>query len=134
MRLNTHLNFGGNCREAFQFYEQNVGGKITMMMTQAEMPGANHPASPGAIAHARMSIANIELIGNDVPAERFEPMRSVYLYLALDSAEETERIYAVLSGQGEVYMPLAETFYASRFAMLRDRFGVLWTLICELTR
>jgi PhnB protein len=81
-----------------------------------------------------MSIANIELIGNDVPAERFEPMRSVYLYLALDSAEETERIYAVLSGQGEVYMPLAETFYASRFAMLRDRFGVLWTLICELTR
>lgn len=136
MRLYTHLNFGGNCREAFEFYEQNVGGKVTMMMTQAEMPGANQTpsANSSAVAHARMSIAGTELIGNDVPAGHFQPMRSAYLYLGLDSPEEAERIYAVLSEQGEVYMPLAETFYASRFGMLRDRFGVSWTLICERPR
>jgi PhnB protein len=136
MRLYTHLNFGGNCREAFQFYEQNVGGTISMMMTQAEMPAATRApgASPTAIAHARISIANTELIGNDVPSEQFQPMRSVYLYLAVDSAEEAERLYAVLSEQGDVFMPLAETFYASRFGMLRDRFGVSWTLICERPR
>ncbi|HEY1502171.1 MAG TPA: VOC family protein [Acidobacteriaceae bacterium] len=136
MRLYTHLNFGGNCREAFQFYEQNVGGTISMMMTQAEMPAATRApgASPTAIAHARISIANTELIGNDVPSEQFRPMRSVYLYLAVDSAEEAERLYAVLSEQGDVFMPLAETFYASRFGMLRDSFGVSWTLICERPR
>jgi PhnB protein len=136
MKLYTHLNFGGNCREAFQFYEQHLGGKITMMMTQGEMPSGNR--APGtdanAIAHARMNIGNAELIGNDVPAGHFQPMRSVYLYLAVDSVEEAERIYAVLSEQGEVYMPLEETFYAPRFGMLRDRFGVSWTLIFERTR
>lgn len=136
MKLHVHLNFGGNCREAFQFYEQNLIGKISMMMTQADMPAAN-PApgvSPGAIAHARMNIGSTELIGNDVPADRFQPMRSVYLYLAVDSSEEAERIYALLSENGDVYMPLTETFYASRFGMLRDRFGVSWTVICERQR
>jgi PhnB protein len=134
MRLYTHLNFGGNCREAFRFYEQNLGGKITMMMTQGDMPGAKNPPSPKDVAHARMSLANTELIGNDVPADHFQPMRSVYLYLAVDSPEEAERMYAVLSERGEVFMPLGETFYASRFGMLRDRFGVSWTLICERPR
>ena len=134
MRLYTHLNFGGNCREAFQFYEQNLGGKITMMMTQGDMPGAKNPLSPKDVAHARMSLGNTELIGNDVPADHFQPMRSVYLYLAVDSPEEAERMYAVLSERGEVFLPLGETFYASRFGMLRDRFGVSWTLICERPR
>lgn len=134
MKLYTHLNFGGNCREAFQFYAQHLGGSISMMMAQADMPGAKQPPNSNDIAHARMNIGNTELIGNDVPADHFQPIRSVYLYLAVDSPEEAERIYAVLSTQGEVYMPLAETFYASRFAMLRDRFGVLWTLICERPR
>ncbi|MGB9148591.1 MAG: VOC family protein, partial [Acidobacteriaceae bacterium] len=71
-----------------------------------------------------------ELIGNDVPPEHFQPMRSAYLYLTVDTPEEADRIFAVLSEGGQVYMPLAETFFASRFAMLRDRFGVSWTLIC----
>jgi PhnB protein len=136
MKLYTHLNFGGNCREAFEFYEQKVGGKITMMMTQGDMPSASRaPATKSsAVAHARMNIGESELIGNDVPAEHFQPMRSAYLYLAVDSAEEAERIYSVLSERGEVFMPMEETFYASRFAMLRDRFGVSWTLICERAR
>ncbi|HUB17290.1 MAG TPA: VOC family protein [Acidobacteriaceae bacterium] len=136
MRLYAHLNFGGNCREAFEFYEQKIGGVISMMMTQGDVPpGSRAPgAEPGAIAHARMTIGQTELIGNDVPASHFQPMRSVYLYLAVDSAGEAERIYAVLREQGEVYMPLAETFFASRFGMLRDRFGVSWTVICERQR
>jgi PhnB protein len=53
------------------------------------------------------------------------------LYLAVDSAEEAERVYGLLKDGGQVFMPLAETFFASRFAMLRDRFGVAWTVICE---
>ncbi|HEX4064928.1 MAG TPA: VOC family protein [Acidobacteriaceae bacterium] len=136
MNLYTHLNFGGNCHDAFQFYAQHLGGTISMMMTQADMPAGNRApgVDPGAVAHARMHIGNTELIGNDVPADRFQPMRSVYLYLAVDSPQEAERIYAVLTEQGDVYMPLAETFYASRFGMLRDRFGVSWTLICEQPR
>jgi PhnB protein len=78
-----------------------------------------------------MTLGETVLIGNDVPAEVFQPIRSSYLYLAVDSAEEAERVYGLLKDGGQVFMPLAETFFASRFAMLRDRFGVAWTVICE---
>ena len=128
MKLYTQLNFGGNCEEAFRFYEKHLGGHITVMMRQREMPGAPEGAGD-AIIHAAMEIGDTLLIGNDVPAARFERMRSAYLYLSLDSTEEAERVYALLSDGGEVYMPLQETFYATRFSMLRDRFGVSWTII-----
>ena len=133
MKLYTQLNFGGNCAEAFRFYEKHLGGSITMMMTQKEMP--NPPSGAGdAVIHARMAIGDTVLIGNDVPEEHFKKMRSAYLYLALDSTKEAERVYRLLSEEGEVFMPLEETFFASRFAMLRDRFGVSWSIIHERGR
>jgi PhnB protein len=133
MKLYTQLNFGGNCAEAFRFYEKHLGGRITMMMSQRQAPGA--PAGAGdAIIHARMDLADTVLIGNDVPPSHFEKMRSVYMYLSLDSAEEAERVHALLAEGGEVFMPMAKTFYASRFSMLRDRFGTSWSIIHELPR
>lgn len=128
--LYPQLNFGGNCAEAFHFYEQHLGGKITAMVDQSQMP--NPPAGAGAaIIHARLELGDSVLIGNDVPAERFQPMRSAYLYLAVDTAAEAERVHAVLSDGGQVFMPLAQTFFASRFSMIRDRFGVNWAIIHE---
>ena len=133
MKLYTQLNFGGNCEEAFRFYQQHLGGKITMMMTQSQATGA--PSGAGnAIIHARMNIGDTVLIGNDVPANVFQKMRSVYMYLSLDSAEEAERVHKLLAEGGEIFMPLEETFYASRFSMLRDRFGVSWSIIHERAR
>ena len=133
MKLYTQLNFGGNCAEAFRFYEKHLGGKITMMMRQNQMP--NPPANASdAVIHARMDVAGTVLIGNDVPEGHFQKMRSVYLYLALDSVAEAERVYKLLSKDGEVFMPLEETFFATRFAMLRDRFGVSWSIIHERAR
>jgi PhnB protein len=133
MKLYTHLNFGGNCAEAFRFYEQNLGGKITMMMRKGDGPDAAD-GDEDAIIHARMEIGDTVLIGNDVPAAHFQRMRSVYLYLALDSAAEAERVHALLAESGEIFMPLEETFFASRFSMLRDRFGVSWSVIHERQR
>ena len=133
MKLYTQLNFGGNCAEAFRFYEKHLGGAISMMMTQSQMP--NPPAGAGdAVIHARMDIGDTVLIGNDVPETHFKKMRSVYLYLAVDSTDEAERVYKLLATDGEVFMPLEETFYATRFAMLRDRFGVSWSIIHERAR
>lgn len=130
MRLYTQLNFGGNCEEAFRFYEKHLGGKITFMMRQDEAPNA--PAAAGkAIIHARMTLGETELIGNDVPPDVFKPIRSSYLYLSVDSTEEAERIHKLLAEGGEIFMKMDETFYATRFSMLRDRFGVSWTVIHE---
>lgn len=131
MKLNTYLNYGGNCKEAFQFYEKHLGGKITMMMTHGEQPNsANVPPDwKNAILHARMTLGGTELLAADIPPDRFQPMRSAYLSLALDSIEEAERVYKLLSDGGEIFMPMEETFFAFRFAMLRDKFGTSWLLL-----
>lgn len=135
MKLYTHLNFGGNCEEAFRFYEKHLGGKITMMMKASELPPqVKAPGSLNAIIHARMNVAGVELIGNDVPPEHFKAIRSSYLYLSVDSADEAERIYKVLEKGGEVGMKMEETFFATRFGQVRDKFGVLWTIIHERPR
>ena len=133
MKLHTYLNYGGNCEQAFRFYEQHLGGKITMMMTHDQQPNAKDvpPAWKNAILHARMNIGETELLGADVPPERFQPMRSAYLSLTVDSINEAERIYALLSDGGEIFMPMEETFFAFRFAMLRDKFGTSWMLLHE---
>jgi len=132
MNIYAQLNFGGNCEEAFRFYEGNLSGKVLMMMHQDEAPGGKTTGKAGrAVIHARMAIGDTVLIGNDVPASYFEKIRSVYIYLSVDSPEEAERAYKLLAEDGEVYMPLEETFYATRFAQLRDRFGVSWSIIHE---
>ena len=81
-----------------------------------------------------MDIGDTVLIANDVPPSVFKKIRSVYLYLSVESAEEAERVHNLLAEGGEIYMPMEETFYATRFSMLRDRFGVSWTVINELPR
>lgn len=133
MKLNTYLNYGGNCEEAFRFYEQHLGGKISMMKTHGEQPNAPElPADrKNAILHARIDIGGAELMGSDVPPERFQPMRSVYLSLTADSVEEAERIYNLLRDGGDIFMPMEETFFAKRFAMLRDKFGTSWMIMHE---
>jgi PhnB protein len=131
MQLHTYLNYGGNCEQAFRFYEQHLGGKITMMTRHGEQPNASgvSPEWKNAILHARISIGGTELLGADIPPDRFQPIRSAYLSLTVNSIEEAERIYALLSSGGQIFMPMEETFFAYRFAMLRDQFGTSWMLL-----
>jgi PhnB protein len=130
VQLQTYLNFGGNCEQAFKFYEQHLGGKITMLMHHGEQPEGGGGSDPvRGVLHARISIGGAELLGADVPPNRFQPMRSAYLSLTLDSDQEADRVFALLSPEGEIFMKMQETFFASRFAMLRDRFGTSWMLL-----
>jgi PhnB protein len=131
MKLDIYLNYRGNCEQAFRFYEQHLGGKITSMMRHGELPDqGNVPADwKNAILHARIEIGNTVVMGADIPAA--EPMRSAYLTLRVDTDEEAERLYALLSDGGQIFMKMEETFFASRFAMVRDRFGTSWMLLHE---
>jgi PhnB protein len=133
MRLTTYLNYGGNCQEAFKFYEQHLDGRITMMMTFGQLPEGNPPAPDWSdkVLHARITIADVEISGADVPPDRFQPMRSAYLALSVDTSEDAVRIYTLLTEGGQVFMPIAETFFAYEFAMFRDRFGTSWMLLHE---
>jgi PhnB protein len=131
MKMHTYVNFAGKCAEAFRFYEKHLGGTIGMMMTHGQAPDQTKvdPAWKDAVLHARLSVAGTELLGADIPTA--QPMRSAYLTLNVDSDTEAERIFKALSDGGEVFMPIQETFFATRFAQLRDRFGINWMIIHE---
>ncbi len=133
MKLYTYLNYGGNCREAFEFYAEHLGGRITMITTQGELPDSSKvpPERKNAVLHARIEMGDTIILGADIPPDRFQPMRSAYLSLMVDSIDEAERLYALLSEGGQIFMPMEETFFARRFAMLRDRFGTSWMLLHE---
>jgi PhnB protein len=133
MKLYTYLNYGGNCRQAFEFYAKHLGGRITMMVTHAEQPNADRvPADwKNAVLHARLELGDTFVLGTDIPPEHFQPMRSAYLTIMADSVDDAERIYALLGDGGQIFMPMKEDFFAERFAMLRDRFGTSWMLLYE---
>lgn len=131
LQLDIYVNYPGHCEEAFRFYEQHLGGTILSLMKHSD--GAPNPAIPqdwkNAILHGRIAIGNTVLMGADIPGA--QPMRSAYLSLRFETIVETERVYHVLRDGGEVFMKMEETFFAHRFAMLRDRFGTSWMLLCE---
>jgi len=105
-----------------------------VMMTRHE-EHLNPGLPPGfgkKILHAQLELGGATLMGADIPGA--EPMRSAYASLTLDSAAEAERVYGILSDGGQIFMKMEETFFAVRFAMLRDRFGTSWMLLAERPR
>jgi PhnB protein len=103
-----------------------------MLMTHGEQPHAVNlpPERKDAVLHARIIIGGTEIMGSDVPPERFQPMRSVYLSLTAGSVEEAESLFSLLSDGGQIFMPMQENM-GVRFGMLRDRFGTSWMILYE---
>jgi PhnB protein len=133
MKLDIYLNYRGNCEQAFRFYEQHLGGTITGLVRHGEQPNDNVPPDwKEKVLHARIEIAGTVLMGADIPQS--EPMRSAYLSLSVDSEAEAERLYALLTDGGQVFMKMEKTPFANRFAMLRDRFGTSWMLLHQPDR
>lgn len=128
MTLDIYINYRGTCEEAFRFYEQHLGGKVTGIVRHGDMPNPQIPDDwKHKVLHGRIEIASTVLMGADVP--HGEPMRSAYLSLSVDTEQEAERLYAVLGEGGEIFMKMEKTPFANRFAMLRDRFGTSWMLL-----
>jgi len=133
MLLNPYLPFNGDCEAAFKFYEQCLGAKIEMMLTHAESPMAcETPAEwQNKILHARLSLDGQTLMGSDSPPGRYREPKGIWVSLGIKDPAEAERIFGALSENGEVVMPIGETFWAIRFGMVIDRFGIPWMINCE---
>ncbi|HET9266631.1 MAG TPA: VOC family protein [Vicinamibacterales bacterium] len=128
MKLDVYVNYRGTCEEAFRFYEQHLGGRISEIVRHKDIPNPNIPPEWGdKVLHAQIEIGNAVLMGADIP--NAEPMRSAYLSLTVDREEDAERLYALLTDRGEIFMKMEKTHFANRFAMLRDRFGTSWMLL-----
>ena len=111
MNMNTYVNFAGTCAEAFRFYEKHLGGRISMMMTHGQAPDQRQvkPEWKDAVLHARITLGGVELMGADIPDA--QPMRSAYLSLGVETDTDAERVFAALADNGEVFMPMQETFF-----------------------
>jgi PhnB protein len=133
MKLATYLNFEGQCKAAFEYYAEHLGGQLEGMMTFADSPMAEEatPENRDQIMHACMSIDGQLLMGSDCPPEYFEKQQGISVMLGVDSVPEAERIFNALAVNGEIKMPLAETFWAERFGMVTDQFGTPWMINCE---
>jgi PhnB protein len=130
MQLNPYLMFKGNCEAAFKFYAQSLGGKITVMLTHAETEAAAQvPAEwRNKIIHARMQLGDTDLMGSDAPPEHQAEMKGFSVSLTAANSAEAERMFNALAVGATVLMPLQQTFFASRFGMLTDQFGVPWMI------
>lgn len=133
MQINPYLNFNGNCSEAFQLYAKILGGKDLRIMTFRDSPMAGQVAADekDLVVHARFSLGAFSIMGSDSTGGRYSKPQSFAVNIGVDTPEEAERIFAALSEGGNVGMPIAETFWAKRFGMVTDRFGIPWMVNCE---
>jgi PhnB protein len=134
MQMNAYLTFDGQCEAAFKFYAQCLGGTIEAMYPFGETPAAEHvpPDLREKIMHARLALGDQALMGSDsIPDQPYEGVKGCSVSLNVDTPAEAERIFHSLAENGTVTMPLEKTFWAARFGMLVDQFGVPWMVNCE---
>ena len=131
--VHAYLFFNGQCEAAFKFYEQCLGGKIEIMMTHGDSPIADQVSADwrAKIIHARLIVGDQVLLASDSPAEHYEKPQGFSVSLQIDTPTDAERIFNALAEKGEVRMPIQQTFWAARFGMLVDQFGIPWMINCE---
>lgn len=133
MQLNPYLTFNGDCAAAFAFYVQCLGGRVEATFTFGESPMANEvPADwHDKVLHTSLIVADRVVMGSDSPPQQYQAPQGISVSLNFYDVAEAERVYQALAEGGEVQMPLQETFWAERFGMLVDRFGIPWMINCE---
>lgn len=133
MKVHPYLGFDGRCEEAFAFYEEHLGAKTLTLMPHEGTPMAEHvpPEWRAKIMHGQIQIGDQIVMASDAPPGRYERPMGISISLVLTDVGEAERAYAALADGGEVRMALQQTFWATRFGMLVDRFGIPWMINCD---
>ena len=132
MQFNPYLVFNGTCAEAFRFYEKVLRGHIDTMSTHGETEARDHvPANwQDKIMHVQMTVGDTILMGSDAPPDHYRTPQGFSVSIQVNDADEADRVFAALAEGGEVRMPIQKTFWAQRFGMLTDRFGIPWMVNC----
>lgn len=122
----TYLNFDGNCRQAMQFYGKCLGAEL-MLSPFSDAPGTP-PEVKDRIMHARLSKGSSALLmaSDTQPGMPFQPGTNFSVSVHCESVEEIDKFFAALSENGQIAMPLQDTFWGARFGMLKDQFGIHW--------
>jgi PhnB protein len=133
MQFTPYLQFDGRCEAAFKFYERCFGGKIAFMVSYADTPmsGSVPPDWAKKLCHATLMVGDAAVMGCDAPPGRYETTKGVNITFNVKNPEDAERIFNTLAENGKVIMAMEKTFWALRFGMVVDQFGIPWMINCE---
>ncbi len=134
MLVQPYLSFDGRCEEALTFYGEKLGAKVEMLMRfkdspETPQPGMVPPGSENKVMHCSFRIGESTLMASDGGCTNKSKFDGITLSLTVPDDAEAERKFASLADGGKVQMPLSKTFFASRFGMVEDRFGVGWMIV-----
>jgi PhnB protein len=137
MQVQPYLFFEGRCEEALMFYRDALGAQIGDMMRYSDSPeppppGMLPPGYENKVMHASMRIGDSEVLASDGGCSGNAAFNGFSLTLSAADDAEAERLFAVLAEGGQVRMPMSRTFFASRFGMLADRYGLGWMVMAAL--
>jgi PhnB protein len=134
MKLVPHLTFNGNCKAAFEFYRDLLGGSLNMT-TFGESPAADRVPNEwkDRIVHATLTLDESEIAGADVSPDDYKKAEGFYLLIEPEDPKEAKKQFLALSEGGHVQIPLQEMFWSVCYASLVDRFGTPWEISCTET-
>jgi PhnB protein len=132
MQVNPYLSFNGQCETAFKFYAQCLGGQLGAIFRYAGTPLADQvPADwQDKVMHGSLTVGELVLMGADVAPDHYEAPKGFSLSIHIKNTTDAERIFRELGKDGRIVVALAKTFWAERFGMVVDRFGLPWLINC----
>jgi PhnB protein len=129
--IQPYLFFGGRCEEAIEFYGKAVGAEVVRMARFNEAPEPQ-PGLPDCfenkVMHATLRVGDTMLMASDGRCEGPQNFEGFSLSITVPDEAEADRVFAALAEGGLVTMPLEKTFWAPKFGMLQDKFGVGWMI------
>jgi PhnB protein len=135
MPVTPYLMFNGRCEEALNFYKKALGAEIGMLMRFKEAPEAPPPGcapvDSNKIMHSAFQVGGTTVMASDGMAQGAPKFEGFSLSVNAKNEADADRMFAALSDGGQVQMPLGKTFFAKRFGMVADKFGVSWMVIVE---
>lgn len=131
MHIQPYLNFNGRCDEALDFYKTAIGAKVGMVMRfkDAPDPAMISPGSENKVMHSQFQVGDTTIMASDGRCTGAPSFQGITLSISANSEAEADKLFAGLAEGGQVQMPLAKTFFASKFGMVADKFGVGWMVL-----
>ena len=131
MQVQPYLFFDGRCDEALEFYKKNLGATVDMLMRFKEAPDQSmvSPDSREKVMHSAFRIGETQVLASDGRCMGKPNFQGFSLTITAKDNAEAERLFGTLGDGGQVQMPMSETFFASRFGVVADKFGVGWMVM-----
>ncbi|MCF2946640.1 VOC family protein [Paraglaciecola aquimarina] len=133
MSASFHINFNGQCEQAFEYYAEHLGGEIGLMLKVKDSPMSVTSTAEiqDNIVHANIAIQGVEIAGGDLLPEQYQKPQGFCVLLGLDNEQKVKNTFDKLAVGGEVILAPQKTFWSRCYAIVTDQFGVPWKLNCS---